>query len=100
MRYALALALVVATSASSRADVIDRADCEYLEISASTGKAPAIDGELKPLDKKLKKPPFASWNTFHKLSGGPVALTKQKADALKLAQGGASILMRDRSDKR
>jgi len=98
MRYALALAVLVATSAVARAD--ERADCDYLEIAASNGKAPAMDGELKPLDKKLKKPPFASWNTFHKLSGGPVALVKQKADALKLAQGGASILLRDRSEKK
>jgi hypothetical protein len=99
MRYVLACALLVATSAVARGDDKDKADCEYLEISASNGKAPAIDGELKPLDKKLKKPPFASWNTFHKLSGGPIALSKQKADSLKLAQGGASILLRDRSDK-
>ena len=98
MRYALALAVLVATSAVARAD--EKADCDYLEIAASNGKAPAIDGELKPLDKKLKKPPFASWNTFHKLSGGPVALVKQKADALKLAQGGASILLRDRGEKK
>ena len=98
MRYALALALIITTSSVARAD--DKADCDYLEIAASTGKAPAMDGELKALDKKLKKPPFASWNTFHKLSGGPLALVKQKADTLKLAQGGASILMRDRSDKR
>jgi hypothetical protein len=100
MRYVLACALLVATSAVARGDDKDKADCDYLEIAASNGKAPAIDGELKPLDKKLKKPPFASWNTFHKLSGGPIALAKQKADALKLAQGGASILLRDRSDKK
>jgi len=98
MRYALALAVLVASSTVARAD--EKADCDYLEIAASNGKAPAMDGELKPLDKKLKKPPFASWNTFHKLSGGPVALVKQKADALKLAQGGASILLRDRSEKK
>ncbi|MEO6776210.1 MAG: hypothetical protein ABI467_24875 [Kofleriaceae bacterium] len=98
MRYALACAVLVATSGVARAD--DKAECDYFEISASTSKSPAMDGELKPLDKKLKKPPFASWNTFHKLSGGPISLVKQKADALKLAQGGASILLRDRSDRK
>ncbi|HET9991038.1 MAG TPA: hypothetical protein VFQ65_21045 [Kofleriaceae bacterium] len=98
MRYVLACAVLVATSAVARAD--EKADCDYLEIAASNSKTPAIDGELKPLDKKLKKPPFASWNTFHKLSGGPVSLSKQKADSLRLAQGGASILLRDRSDKK
>jgi hypothetical protein len=100
MRYVLACALLVATSAVARGDDKEKADCEYLEIAASNGKAPAIDGELKPLDKKLKKPPFTSWNTFHKLSGGPMSLAKQKADSLKLAQGGASILLRDRTDKK
>ena len=48
MRYVLACALLVATSTVARAD--DKADCDYLEIAASTSKAPAIDGELKPLD--------------------------------------------------
>ena len=100
-RYVNGFALVVAVVALSRmASAVEKAECSYLEIAASNSKAPAIDAELKPLDKKLKKPPFTSWNTFHKLSGGPVALGKQKAEALKLAQGAASILLRDRTDKR
>ena len=99
MRYVVAFAIIVAASSAARADD-PKADCEYLEITASTTKSPAIDPELKALDKKLKKPPFASWNTFHKLSGGPLALVKSKADALKLAQGAASIILRDRTEKR
>ncbi|MFT3693051.1 MAG: hypothetical protein QM831_07910 [Kofleriaceae bacterium] len=95
MRSAV-LALVLMGSVASA----DDATCEYVEISATTTKTPAVDPDLKALDKKLKKPPFASWNTFHKLSGGPVNLTKLKADTLKLAQGGASVLLRDRTDKR
>jgi len=98
MKHALALAVVLAGVRGAAAD--DRADCSYLEISATTGKAPAIDPELQPLEKKLKKPPFASWNTFHKLSGGPVALVKLKAQTLKLARGAASLLLRDRVDQR
>ena len=70
MRYVLAAALVIATSSAAFAE--DKADCEYLEITASTTKAPSIDPELKALDKKLKKPPFASWKTFHKRSVGPI----------------------------
>ncbi len=93
----LALAAVLISNAAA-AD--ERASCSYLEISATTGNAPAIDPELQPLEKKLKKPPFASWNTFHKLSGGPVALDKLKAQTLRLGQGAASILLRDRTDKR
>ena len=98
MRYAVAFAVVALAAGTARAD--EKADCEYLEITASTGKTPAMDPELKALDKKLKKPPFASWNTFRKLSGGPISLQKQKADALKLAQGAASIILRDRTEKR
>jgi hypothetical protein len=93
--------LVLAAVLTSNVAVADdRASCNYLEIAATTGKAPGIDPELQPLEKKLKKPPFASWNTFHKLSGGPVALDKLKAETLKLGQGAASILLRDRTDKR
>ena len=99
MRFALACAIVIATSSVALAED-PKADCEYLEITATTGKAPAIDPDLKALDKKLKKPPFASWNTFHKLSGGPLSLVKSHAVALKLAQGAASIILRDRSEKR
>ena len=78
----------------------DKADCDYLEISATSGKAPAIDGELKPLEKKLKRPPFSAWNTFHTLSSGHVALSRDKAEPLRLKQGTASLLLRDRAGKR
>lgn len=76
------------------------AECDYLEISATNGKAPAIDAELQPLEKKLKKPPFSGWNTFHKLANGHVALPQLKAEMLKLQKGGASLLLRERSEKR
>src|SRR6185312_3558153 len=78
----------------------DKSDCDYLEISASSGKEPAIDGDLKPLEKKLKKPPFSSWNTFHTLASGHVSLAKLKAESLKLKSGQASLLLRDRTEKR
>ena len=100
MRFAVALAVGTIISATQLAYADDKADCSYLEITATSGKAPSVDPDLKQLDKKLKKPPFTSWNTFHKLSGGPVALAKQKPEALKLAQGAASIVLRDRTDKR
>jgi hypothetical protein len=94
----LAVALVLASAAPAFAD--DKADCDYLEISASTGKEPAMDGELKPLEKKLKKPPFSSWNVFHTLANGHVALQKLKADNLKLKSGQAALLLRERVEKR
>lgn len=94
----LALAVVLASAVPAFAD--DKADCDYLEISASTGKAPAMDSELKPLEKKLKKPPFSSWNVFHTLASGHVTLQKLKADNLKLKSGQAALLLRERAEKR
>ena len=76
------------------------ADCEYIEITATNGKDASIDPELKPLEKKLKKPPFTAWNTFKKLSSGALALTANKSESLKLKQGGAAVLLRGRTPKR
>ncbi|HUS28830.1 MAG TPA: hypothetical protein VMZ53_09975 [Kofleriaceae bacterium] len=92
-------AFVVSAALASPAFAGD-ADCNFIEITATNEKAGAIDGDLKPLEKKLKKPPFTAWNTFHKLSSGTTALTKNKAEAIKLKQGGASLMLRDRTEKR
>ncbi len=97
-RLWLALAFVLASAAPALAD--DKAECDYLEISASSGKDPAIDADLKPLEKKLKKPPFSSWNTFHTLSGAHVTLVKLKAESPAMKQGKAQLLLRDRSEKK
>ena len=97
-RFWLALAVVLASAVPAFAD--DKAECDYLEISASTGKDAAIDADLKPLEKKLKKPPFSSWNVFHTLTSGHVTLAKDKPVTMKLKQGQSTVLLRDRSDKR
>lgn len=97
-RFWFALAFILGTAAPALAD--DKAECDYLEISASSGKEAAMDGDLKPLEKKLKKPPFASWNVFHTLSSGHVTLVKLKPENQKLKQGQSTLLLRDRSDKR
>lgn len=97
MRYVLALAVLFA---SPVVHAEERAECSFFEIDAANTKTPSIDSELKPLEKKLKSPPFTSWNTFHKLAGGVLPLVKQKPEMLKLNHGAASILMRDRNDKK
>ena len=98
----LTIAVVIAAGVCTMriAHAQDHADCRYLELAASSGSSSSIDSELAPLEKKLKKPPFSSWNTFKKLSGGPVTLAKQRPEALKLAKGAASVVLRDRNDKR
>jgi len=97
---AAALGAVFLAGTANVAAADSDAACSYLEISATTGKARSIDPELKPLERKLKKPPFSSWNVFHKLTGGDLALTKLKSQTLKLKQGAASVLLRERSGKR
>src|SRR3954463_7203744 len=100
-RFALAGLFVLALAQPALAG--GDAECSYVEISATNAKDAkdaAIDGELKPLEKKLKKPPFTSWNVFHTLANGHVTTAKNKAESLKLKQGAASLLLRDRTDKR
>jgi hypothetical protein len=97
-RLVVAATVLIALAGVARAG--GNAECDYLEISATNGKAPAVDPDLQPLEKKLKKPPFSSWNTFHKLSAGHVTLTQLKSETLKLSKGAASLLLRDRAEKR
>jgi hypothetical protein len=93
---ALTVAALVAPGAA-RADVT--ADCDFLEISAKAGDKPAIDGELKPLEKKLKKPPFSGWNQFKLLSHAQKALAKKKPEPIGLKTGSATATLVEIVDK-
>ena len=93
----IAALAVLAGEPSARADVA--AECEFLEISAKAGDKPAIDAELKPVEKKLKKPPFSSWNQFKLLSQGHKALPKKKAEPISLTLGSATATMIEIVDK-
>lgn len=93
---ALAAAGVVAPGAA-RADVT--ADCDFLEISAKHGDKPVIDGELRPLEKKLKRPPFGSWNQFKLLGHVQKALAKKKPEPIPLKTGSATATLVEIVDK-
>jgi hypothetical protein len=93
---AIAAALVGAPR-HARADVT--ADCDFVEISARTGDKPAIDGELKPLEKKLKKPPFSTWNQFKLLGHTQKALAKKKLEPISLKTGSATATLVETVDK-
>jgi hypothetical protein len=69
--------------------------CTVVEIEASSGDAPSMDAELKPLEKKLKKPPFSSWNTFKQLGSHAITLEVMKAGNLTLTHGKAQLLLRE-----
>jgi hypothetical protein len=88
---------LVAAPRAARADVT--ADCDFLEISAKAGDKPAIDGELKPLEKKLKRPPFGSWNQFKLLGHTQKALAKKKQEPIPLKSGSATATLVEIVDK-
>lgn len=81
----------------ARADVT--ASCEFFEISAKAGDKPSIDGELKRVEKKLKKPPFSTWNQFKLLSHAQKSLAKKKAEAIGLKIGSATATLVEIVDK-
>jgi hypothetical protein len=89
----LAAALVAAGPAVATADI--KVACDALEISATSGTEGKIAPELKPLEKKLKKKPFSSWNTFTLLSKTSKDLERLKAEDFKLTKGKATVLFRD-----
>jgi hypothetical protein len=96
-RYWLAAIMVVALAQPAFAG---DSECSFMEIAATKTDKAQVDPELKPLEKKFKKAPFSAWNNFKKLMTGTASLTKNKPEALKLKQGSASLMLRDRSDKR
>jgi len=97
LRFWLATSIVLALAQPAFAG---DADCNYIEIAATKSDKAAMDPELKPLEKKLKKAPFSAWNTFKKLSAGTVSLTKNKQESIRLKHGSASLMLRDRTEKR
>jgi len=96
----LPAAFVVLALAPGVAFADDKAECDFIEIAASTAKAKPLADELKPLEKKLHQPPLSSYSVFDLESKGHVDLAKLKPDALKIARGHATVLLRDRHDKR
>jgi hypothetical protein len=74
--------------------------CTMFEVAATSSNSPAIDPDLKPLEKKLKKPPFSAWNTFHVQSRHDETLQKSKPETLNLKSGKATIMLRDHTDVR
>jgi hypothetical protein len=88
--------LLAALTAPALAE--DSVDCGFLEIRASTSDKGRISPELKVLEKKLKRPPFSSWNTFDLLSNSQRALPMLKAQTLKLTEGQATVLFRESTE--
>lgn len=93
----IALLAVTAMPASAQEESVD---CGFLEIRASSGETAKLAGELKVLEKKLKRPPFSSWNIFELLSSTQQSLPQGKPKTLKLNDGQATVLYRDHSESK
>jgi hypothetical protein len=97
MAVLLVVPVLAGAPRQARADVTT--DCEFLEISAKAGDKPAIDAELSPVEKKLKKPPFSTWNQFKLLSRSHKSLAKKKVEPVSLKIGAATATLVEIVDK-
>lgn len=73
--------------------------CEFIEISATKGKAPSIDPSLGPIEKKLKKAPMTQWSEFKQLSRTSKKLEKKKTESVGLKLGSATATLVETVDK-
>lgn len=95
-RIATAVAMLTLTAGVASAQPgTGGASCAVLEIDASNTSAPSVDPALgAQLERKLKKPPFSSWNTFKVLGTQNRALAPKKSETLALKQGQLGLLLR------
>lgn len=89
----LAIAALLIAARPALAD--DHASCSAIELMMTKGKDPSLPDQAKQLEKKLKKPPYSSWNVFKVLSSSDFELEGMKPKALKLAQGASTLVLRD-----
>ena len=76
----------------------DDASCDVFEIKA-TSDSTGLDKELKPLKKKLSKPPFSAWKSFKLVKKHSVKASLMKAVSVKLSAGGKlGLLYKERND--
>jgi hypothetical protein len=94
---AAVMAALAGTATPARAQAA--IECELLEMSAKAGDKPSIDPELKPVEKKLKKPPFSTWNQFKLLSHSQKSLAKKKVEPIALKIGAATVTLIEIVDK-
>jgi hypothetical protein len=74
--------------------------CDFIEISATKSKTPAMDPRLGPVERRLKKAPIsAQWNDFKQLTQATKKLEKKKTEAIALKQGAAAATLVEFVDK-
>jgi len=95
----VASAVVMGGLAHAQPAAAPSVTASILEVSATTGKTPSIDPELKPLEKKLTRPPFSSWNQFKVLMKTQQTLVKRKPAPIALKVGKATVTLVEIVDK-
>ncbi|MBK9030437.1 MAG: hypothetical protein IPL61_03700 [Myxococcales bacterium] len=85
----------VAAAPIARADVA----CSIVEIEATVTDRPSVDPDLKALERKLKKPPFSSWNAFKRLGATSLTLAPAKVGEAQLVHGKLGVMLRDVSER-
>lgn len=86
-------ALVVGAGvAHAQGQAAGTAECQIFEIKA-TGEGEGVDPALRPLARKLKKPPFSSWKSFKLLKQHGRTVEKMKALNLGLVTGSKLSLL-------
>src|SRR5262249_56367085 len=63
------------------------------------GAEAGIGGGRQQLEKKLKKPPFSTWNQFKLLARSHKALAKKKTEPISLKNGSATATLVEIVDK-
>ena len=87
-------AVIVGGAGTARAE--DSARCQVFEIKAESTDKARIDDKLAPIEGKLEKPPFKSWNTFSALAHHREKVEQMKPLELGLEPGGEmTLLFRD-----
>lgn len=89
---AAALLMLMALTAPARAQSYD---CEVVEIDATKDKKDHIDGDIKDLEKLLKKGPFAIYNHFVKLKRTGKSQSVLKSASYAMAKGSVTVLIRE-----
>ena len=90
--FAIAAILIGAGTAQAQ----DHASCSAIEMMMTKAKdAQPLPDQAKALEKKLKKPPFSSWNVFKVSSSSDFDLEHMKTKSLKLAAGASTLVLKD-----
>jgi hypothetical protein len=76
------------------------ADCEVVEVGATTEKTPSIDPALRRIEGKLKKTLGGVANTYKQLSASNTPLTQNTPNTVPLKNGKATVMLRSRTKTR